>query len=117
MFDGREIMANRIQRPRHSKVHARLPASRAERQMSRVEIDASGGGLTAAHGGKVKTRAVDIRDAGAVDDMAQWIWDDGGHLAYGGSFTEPAKWSDEDWTRAHEAIKAQNAKDRAARGA
>jgi NAD(P)-dependent dehydrogenase (short-subunit alcohol dehydrogenase family) len=31
-------------------------------------------------GGSVKTHAIDIRDAEAVDKMAQWIWDDGGPL-------------------------------------
>jgi NAD(P)-dependent dehydrogenase (short-subunit alcohol dehydrogenase family) len=36
--------------------------------------------LTDHHGGSVKARAVDIRDAGAVDEMVQWIWDDGGPL-------------------------------------
>jgi NAD(P)-dependent dehydrogenase (short-subunit alcohol dehydrogenase family) len=34
----------------------------------------------AAIGGPVKTHAVDIRDAAAVDAMAQAIWDDGGPL-------------------------------------
>ena len=38
------------------------------------------GALMAAQGGVVKTRVVDIRDAGAVDAMVQWIWDDGGPL-------------------------------------
>jgi len=49
MFDDREIMANRIQRLRHPKVYAQLPASRAVRQVSNVEIDeidAPGGTLT-----------------------------------------------------------------------
>jgi NAD(P)-dependent dehydrogenase (short-subunit alcohol dehydrogenase family) len=36
--------------------------------------------LLAQHGGAVKTHAVDIRDAAAVDAMAQAIWDDGGPL-------------------------------------
>ncbi len=36
--------------------------------------------LTARHGGSVKTRTVDIRDAAAVDAMVQSIWDDGGPL-------------------------------------
>jgi NAD(P)-dependent dehydrogenase (short-subunit alcohol dehydrogenase family) len=31
-------------------------------------------------GGSVKTRAVDIRDADAVDKMIEWIWNDGGPL-------------------------------------
>jgi len=37
--------------------------------------------LVSAHGGSVKCHAVDIRDAAAVDAMAQAIWDDGGPLA------------------------------------
>lgn len=40
MFDDREIMANRIQRLRHPKVYAQLPASRAVRQVTNVSIDA-----------------------------------------------------------------------------
>jgi NAD(P)-dependent dehydrogenase (short-subunit alcohol dehydrogenase family) len=36
--------------------------------------------LMAQHGGAVKSRAVDIRDAQAVDQLIQWIWDDGGPL-------------------------------------
>src|SRR5262249_47088335 len=36
--------------------------------------------LTAKHGGSMKTRTVDIRDAAAVDAMVQSIWDDGGPL-------------------------------------
>jgi len=36
--------------------------------------------LAAKHGGSVKTRTVDIRDAAAVDAMVQSIWDDGGPL-------------------------------------
>jgi NAD(P)-dependent dehydrogenase (short-subunit alcohol dehydrogenase family) len=36
--------------------------------------------LMAEHGGVVKSRAVDIRDAAAVETMVQWIWDDGGPL-------------------------------------
>jgi NAD(P)-dependent dehydrogenase (short-subunit alcohol dehydrogenase family) len=43
-------------------------------------LDATAAELMAAHGGSVKTRAIDIRDAKAVDDMVQWIWDDGGPL-------------------------------------
>lgn len=39
MFDDREIMANRIQRLRHPKVYAQLPASRAVRQVTNVAID------------------------------------------------------------------------------
>jgi len=54
-------------------------------------------------------------------DGCEWLsgqtiaLDGGGYLANGGSFTELAKWSDEDWTRAREAIKSQNAKDKATR--
>ncbi len=36
--------------------------------------------LMAAHGGSVKCRPADIRDAAAVDAMVQSIWDDGGPL-------------------------------------
>jgi NAD(P)-dependent dehydrogenase (short-subunit alcohol dehydrogenase family) len=42
---------------------------------------------------------------------------DGGQaLATGGNFYELRNWSDADWTQARESIKAQNEKDRAARG-
>ena len=37
-------------------------------------------------------------------------------LATGGNFYELRDWSDADWTRARDSIKAQNEKDRAARG-
>jgi NAD(P)-dependent dehydrogenase (short-subunit alcohol dehydrogenase family) len=43
-------------------------------------LDETAAALMAKHGGTVKTHAVDIRDAAAVDAMAQWIWDDGGPL-------------------------------------
>lgn len=49
MFDDREIMQNRIQRLRHPKVYAQLPASQAVRQVSNVSIDdedAASGELT-----------------------------------------------------------------------
>ena len=36
--------------------------------------------LTAKHGGSMKVRTVDIRDASAVDAMVQSIWEDGGPL-------------------------------------
>jgi NAD(P)-dependent dehydrogenase (short-subunit alcohol dehydrogenase family) len=36
--------------------------------------------LMARHGGSVQARAVDIRDAAAVEEMVQWIWNDGGPL-------------------------------------
>ena len=42
---------------------------------------------------------------------------DGGQaLATGGNFYQLRDWSDADWTAARDAIKAQNEKDRAARG-
>jgi len=37
--------------------------------------------LINAHGGSVRTRAVDIRDAAAVDAMVESIWQDGGALS------------------------------------
>ncbi len=43
-------------------------------------LDETAAALTARHGGTVKTHAVDIRDAAAVDAMAQAVWDDGGPL-------------------------------------
>src|SRR5262245_23675275 len=43
-------------------------------------LDQTAESLMAAHGGSVKTRAVDIRDPLAVDGLIQWIWDDGGPL-------------------------------------
>lgn len=43
-------------------------------------LDETAAALTARHGGTVKTHAVDIRDAAAVDAMAQAAWDDGGPL-------------------------------------
>jgi len=43
-------------------------------------LDATAAELMARHGGSVKTRAVDIRDPVAVDQMVQWIFDDGGPL-------------------------------------
>jgi len=43
-------------------------------------LDETAAALTAKHGGSVRTHAVDIRDAAAVDAMAQGIWDDGGPL-------------------------------------
>jgi hypothetical protein len=42
---------------------------------------------------------------------------DGGQaLATGGNFYSLRDWSDADWTQARDSIKAQNEKDRAARG-
>ena len=43
-------------------------------------LDATAKELTARHGGSVRTHAVDIRDAQAVDAMAQRIWDESGPL-------------------------------------
>jgi NAD(P)-dependent dehydrogenase (short-subunit alcohol dehydrogenase family) len=43
-------------------------------------LDETAAALVATHGGSVKTRAVDIRDAAAVDAMIQSVWDDGGPL-------------------------------------
>ena len=52
--------------------------------------------LTGKHGGKVRTHAVDIRDAAAVDAMAQRIWDESGPLTglvnnAAGNFISPTK--------------------------
>ncbi len=43
-------------------------------------LDNTAAELMAKHGGSVKCRVVDIRDAAAVDAMVQAIWDDGGPL-------------------------------------
>jgi hypothetical protein len=37
-------------------------------------------------------------------------------LAMGGNFYQLRDWSDDDWNKARDSIKAQNEKDRAARG-
>jgi NAD(P)-dependent dehydrogenase (short-subunit alcohol dehydrogenase family) len=52
--------------------------------------------LMKAHGGKVKTHSVDIRDAAAVDAMVQRIWDESGPLTglvnnAAGNFISPTK--------------------------
>jgi len=52
--------------------------------------------LTAKHGGSVRSHAVDIRDAAAVDAMVQRIWDEGGPLTglvnnAAGNFISPTK--------------------------
>jgi NAD(P)-dependent dehydrogenase (short-subunit alcohol dehydrogenase family) len=52
--------------------------------------------LTAQHGGTVRTHAVDIRDAAAVDAMVQKIWDESGPLTglvnnAAGNFISPTK--------------------------
>src|SRR5688572_16019878 len=43
-------------------------------------LDEAAAALMAAHGGSVKTYALDIRDAAAVEGMVQGIWADGGPL-------------------------------------
>jgi NAD(P)-dependent dehydrogenase (short-subunit alcohol dehydrogenase family) len=43
-------------------------------------LDETAAALAARHGGTVRTHAVDIRDAQAVDAMVQAAWDDGGPL-------------------------------------
>jgi NAD(P)-dependent dehydrogenase (short-subunit alcohol dehydrogenase family) len=43
-------------------------------------LDEAAAGLMAAHGGSVKTFALDIRDAADVEAMAEAIWADGGPL-------------------------------------
>jgi NAD(P)-dependent dehydrogenase (short-subunit alcohol dehydrogenase family) len=52
--------------------------------------------LTDEHGGRVRTHAVDIRDAAAVDAMVQRIWDEDGPLSglvnnAAGNFISPTK--------------------------
>jgi NAD(P)-dependent dehydrogenase (short-subunit alcohol dehydrogenase family) len=52
--------------------------------------------LTKAHGGKVQTHSVDIRDAAAVDAMVQRIWEESGPLTglvnnAAGNFISPTK--------------------------
>src|SRR5262245_27165638 len=59
-------------------------------------LDATAKELMAAHGGKVGTHAVDIRDAQAVDAMVQRIWDEAGPLTglvnnAAGNFISPTK--------------------------
>jgi NAD(P)-dependent dehydrogenase (short-subunit alcohol dehydrogenase family) len=43
-------------------------------------LDQTANELMHKRSGSVKTHAIDIRDAEAVDKMVQWIWDDGGPL-------------------------------------
>jgi len=43
-------------------------------------LDQTAKELMQKRGGSVKTRAIDIRDAEAVDKMIEWIWNDGGPL-------------------------------------
>jgi NAD(P)-dependent dehydrogenase (short-subunit alcohol dehydrogenase family) len=59
-------------------------------------LDETAAALTDRHGGSVKTFAVDIRDTGAVDEMVQEIWEDGGPLTglvnnAAGNFISPTK--------------------------
>lgn len=59
-------------------------------------LDATAKELTGKHGGTVRTHAVDIRDAQAVDAMVQHIWDDAGPLTglvnnAAGNFISPTK--------------------------
>lgn len=59
-------------------------------------LDATAKDLMAAHGGVVRTHAVDIRDAQAVDAMVQRIWDEAGPLTglvnnAAGNFISPTK--------------------------
>lgn len=59
-------------------------------------LDATAKELMAAHGGAVRTHAVDIREAQAVDAMVQRIWDEAGPLTglvnnAAGNFISPTK--------------------------
>src|SRR5512139_4219722 len=59
-------------------------------------LDATAKELTGRHGGTVRTHAVDIRDAQAVDAMVQRIWDEAGPLTglvnnAAGNFISPTK--------------------------
>jgi NAD(P)-dependent dehydrogenase (short-subunit alcohol dehydrogenase family) len=59
-------------------------------------LDSSARELTDKHGGTVRTHAVDIRDAQAVDAMVQRIWDEAGPLTglvnnAAGNFISPTK--------------------------
>jgi len=59
-------------------------------------LDSCSKELTAKYGGTVKTHAVDIRDAAAVDAMVQRIWDEDGPLTglvnnAAGNFISPTK--------------------------
>ena len=59
-------------------------------------LDACAKELTEKHGGTVRTHAVDIRDAQAVEAMVQRIWDDAGPLTglvnnAAGNFISPTK--------------------------
>jgi len=59
-------------------------------------LEDTAGALMKAHGGTVRTHAVDIRDAQAVDAMVQRIWDEAGPLTglvnnAAGNFISPTK--------------------------
>ena len=59
-------------------------------------LDETAKDLMAKHGGSVRTQAVDIRDAQAVDAMVQRIWDEAGPLSglvnnAAGNFISPTK--------------------------
>jgi NAD(P)-dependent dehydrogenase (short-subunit alcohol dehydrogenase family) len=59
-------------------------------------LDAAAKDLMGRHGGSVRTHAVDIRDAQAVDAMVQRIWDEAGPLSglvnnAAGNFISPTK--------------------------
>ncbi len=59
-------------------------------------LEASARALMAAHGGTVRTHAVDIRDAQAVDAMVEHIWTESGPLTglvnnAAGNFISPTK--------------------------
>jgi NAD(P)-dependent dehydrogenase (short-subunit alcohol dehydrogenase family) len=59
-------------------------------------LEAAAEELMGAFGGKVRTHAVDIRDAAAVDAMVQRIWDESGPLTglvnnAAGNFISPTK--------------------------
>ena len=59
-------------------------------------LDATAKDLMSHHGGSVRTHAVDIRDAQAVDAMVQRIWDEAGPLSglvnnAAGNFISPTK--------------------------
>ena len=59
-------------------------------------LDSTSRELTGKHGGTVRTHAVDIRDAQAVDAMVQRIWDEAGPLTglvnnAAGNFISPTK--------------------------
>jgi NAD(P)-dependent dehydrogenase (short-subunit alcohol dehydrogenase family) len=59
-------------------------------------LEATAKELTGKHGGSVRTHAVDIRDAQAVDAMVQRIWDESGPLTglvnnAAGNFISPTK--------------------------